>query len=53
MSSHATTPYAIATLYTLRRFNSAKNFFGFTLPALTKRSSHQQFYLDAGDLKSA
>ena len=30
-----------------------KMFFAFTLRALTKRSSHQQFYLDARDLKSA
>jgi hypothetical protein len=30
-----------------------KKLFGFTLRALTKRSSHQQFYLDARDLKSA
>jgi hypothetical protein len=27
-------------------------FFGFTLRALTKRSSQQQFYLDTRDLKS-
>jgi hypothetical protein len=36
----------------LRRFNSAKKFFGFTLPACTKRSSPAALYLDAGDLKS-
>jgi hypothetical protein len=37
----------------LRRFSSVKMFFAFTLRALTKRSSHRQFYLDACDLKSA
>jgi hypothetical protein len=38
-------------LYTLRRFSSAKKFFAFTLRAL--RSSRQQLYLHARDLKSA
>jgi hypothetical protein len=37
---------------TLRRFSSVKIFFAFTLRALTKRSSQQQSYLDARDLKS-
>jgi hypothetical protein len=46
-------PFQAAEKYTLRRFSSAKNFFGFTLRAFTKRSSHQQFYLDARELKSA
>jgi len=36
----------------LRRFSSVKNFFGFTLRALTKRSSRAVLYVDAGDLKS-
>jgi len=37
---------------TLRRFNSIKMFFGFTLRALTKRSRQQRFYLYARDMKS-
>ena len=36
---------------TLRRFSSVKNFGGFTLRALAKRSP-RRFYLDSGDLKS-
>jgi len=36
----------------LRRFSSAKKFFGFTLRALTKRSLQQALYLYTRDLKS-
>jgi hypothetical protein len=36
----------------LRRFNSVKMFFGFTLRVLTKGSLYQQSYLDARKLKS-
>jgi hypothetical protein len=40
-------------LYTLRRFSSAKKFFGFTLRALNEALVAAAFYLYMRDLKSA
>jgi hypothetical protein len=43
----------MATLYTLRRFSSAKKFFEFTVPALNEALVPTAFYLYPRDLKSA